>query len=67
MSRRNEYTGETCENGHAMTFRVVRIGAGPESRRGPTCWHAECSQHRQWQIGASVAGCDETGMEPAQP
>lgn len=45
MPRTNEYIGQTCECGHPMYVRVVRIGSRPESRRGPSCWYDECPRH----------------------
>ncbi len=49
MPRRNEYTGEICDYGHAMYIRVVTIPSKAESRRGPTCWLEDCPFHRRWQ------------------
>jgi hypothetical protein len=55
MSRQHEYTGETCECGHPMYTRVVKIGSRPEARRGPSCWHDECVRHVE-RLNAPSAG-----------
>jgi len=44
MSRRNEYTGDTCVCGRPTYYRVVQVGARPESRRGPACWYDACPE-----------------------
>jgi hypothetical protein len=48
VARRIEYSGELCECGEPMFSRVVTLGVGVESRRGPTCWLDECWVHRSW-------------------
>lgn len=48
VARRIEYSDESCECGQPMYARVVTLGPGVESRRGPSCWSDECSAHRSW-------------------
>ncbi|MDC8980677.1 hypothetical protein PR370_01060 [Mycobacterium marinum] len=49
----NEYTGEDCEFGHPEYYQVVEFGTwdgqSHETRRGPSCWHADCEAHKHWQ------------------
>ena len=52
MARRIEYAGVLCECGEPMFSRIVTLGVGVESRRGPTCWLDECSAHQSWQDAA---------------
>lgn len=52
VARRNDYTGDQCDRGHPMYFRVVTVGSGSESRRGPSCWFDDCPVHRAWQEAA---------------
>ena len=53
MARRIEYTGVPCECGNPMFVRIVTLGAGIESRRGPSCWFDECSAHRGFEEAAA--------------
>jgi hypothetical protein len=52
VARRIEYAGVLCECGEPMFSRIVTLGVGVESRRGPTCWLDECSLHRSWLAAA---------------
>jgi hypothetical protein len=49
LARQNEYSGEQCGQGHPLYVRVVKIGARPENRRGPSCWFDDCPEHQHWQ------------------
>jgi hypothetical protein len=53
VARRIEFTGEVCECGEPTFARVVTLGLGVESRRGPSCWLDECAIHRSWQDAAA--------------
>jgi len=48
-----EYTGEPCECGRPLFARVVTLGVGVESRRGPSCWFDDCSVHRSFEEAAA--------------
>jgi hypothetical protein len=52
MASYHQYIGRDCKYGHPLYFQVIEIGGWgqhEERRRGPSCWYADCEEHKRFR------------------